>query len=75
MFALKVTTIGSSAGLIMPKEVLARLKVKKGDVIYLTEGPGGTYQLTPYNPDFAKQMEAAGEIMAENRDVLRALAK
>jgi len=73
--ALKVTTIGSSAGLVLPKEVLARLKVKKGDTVYLTEAPDGSYRINPYDPNFARQMELAEAIMREDRDVLRALAK
>lgn len=72
---LKVITIGSSAGVVLPKEVLARLKVKKGDTLYLTEAPDGSYRITPYDPGFARQMELAETIMRENRDVLRALAK
>ena len=54
---------------------MARLKVKKGDSVYLTEAPDGGYRLTPYNPDFERQMGLAEEIMHEDRDILRALAK
>jgi len=75
MLSLKVTTIGSSAGVILPKEALARLRVRKGDSLYLTEAPDGSYRLTPYDPTFERQMSLAEEIMHEDRDVLRALAK
>jgi len=75
MLKFKVTTVGASAGFILPKEALARLKVQKGDMLYLTEAPDGSYRLTPYNPDFERQMTLAEEIMREDRDVLRALAK
>lgn len=75
MQTLKVTTVGSSSGVILTKEVMARLKVKKGDTLYLTESADGGYRLTPYNPDFARQMELADEIMHDDREVLRALAK
>ena len=71
---LKITTIGASAGLILNKEVMARLRVKKGDSLYLTEAPGG-FRVTPYDPDFERQITAAEEIMQEDRDVLRALSK
>jgi len=54
---------------------MARLKVQKGDVVYLTEAPDGGYRLTPYDPDFERQMTLAQEIMHDDRDVLRALAK
>lgn len=74
MTKLKLTTIGNSAGVILPKEVLARLKLDKGDSVYLTEAPDG-YRLTPYNPEFEQQMEAARRIMKRRRAVLRELAK
>jgi len=75
MLTFKVTTVGASAGLILTKEAMARLKVKKGDTLYLTEAPDGSYRLTPYNPDFARQMALAETIMHDDRDILRALAK
>jgi putative addiction module antidote len=75
MLSLKITTIGSSAGLILSKEAMARLKVQKGDTLYLTEAPDGGYRLTPYDPDFERQMSLAEDIMREDRDVLRTLAK
>ena len=75
MLAFKVTTVGASAGFILTKEAMARLKVKKGDIVYLTEAPDSGYRLTPYDPAFERQMSLAEEIMHEDRDVLRALAK
>ena len=74
MIALKVTTIGNSSGVILPREVLDKLKVRKGDTVYLVETPEG-FRITPYDEEFARQMEAADRIMREDRDVLRALAK
>jgi len=74
MVKLKVTTVGSSAGIVLPKEVLARLKVAKGDSIFLTEDPEG-FRITPYDPDFERQMALARKFMRERRDVLRELAK
>lgn len=75
MLKFKVTTVGASAGFILPKEAMAHLKVQKGDTLYLTEAPDGSYRLTPYNPDFERQMTLAEDIMREDRDVLRALAR
>lgn len=75
MLKFKVTTVGASAGFILTKEAMARLKVQKGDTVYLTEAPDGSYRLTPYNPDFERQMNLAEDIMREDKDVLRALAK
>ena len=75
MLTCKVTTVGSSAGFILNKEAMSKLKVKKGDTVYLTEAPDGGYRLTPFNPDFARQMALAEEIMHDDRDILRALAK
>lgn len=75
MLTLKVTTVGASAGVILNKETMAHLKVQKGDTLYLTEAPDGSYRLTPYNPTFERQMALAEAIMHDDRDILRALAK
>jgi len=74
MRVLKVTTVGNSAGIVLPKDILERLRVSKGDKLYLVEEPDG-YKLTPYNREFVEQMEMAEGIMREDRDVLRVLAK
>jgi putative addiction module antidote len=74
MQSLKITAIGNSAGIILPKEVLGRLKVEKGDSLYLVETPEG-YRLTPHDPAFEAQMEAARKIMKKRRATLRELAK
>jgi putative addiction module antidote len=74
MFALKLTQIGNSVGVIIPKEMLARLRVEKGDVVYVTESPDG-YRITPHSEAFEAQMKAAREIMKERRAVLRELAR
>ena len=71
---LKITKIGNSAGVVLPKEVLARLRVGPEDVLHLTEAPDGV-RLTAHDPDFAATMEMAEEIMREDRNILRALAK
>jgi putative addiction module antidote len=69
-----VTQIGNSTGVILPKEAVARLKVKKGDSVFLTETPDG-YSITPYDPEFESQMTAARRGMAKYRNALRELAK
>lgn len=74
MTKLRLTAVGNSAGIVLPKEILARLKLDKGDSVYLTESPDG-YRLTPYDPDFEKQMTAARLIMKKRRAALRELAK
>jgi putative addiction module antidote len=74
MVTLKLSRIGNSVGVILPKEVLSRLRVAEGDAIYLTESPDG-YRLTPYNEEFERQMEAVRKIMKRRRAVLRELAK
>lgn len=73
MQALKIRKVGNSLGLVLPKEVLARLKVGEGDTVYLTEAPDGC-RITPLDAAFAAQMAAAEAIMREDRDVLRELA-
>ena len=74
MTALKLTQIGNSVGVILPKEVLARLKLEKGDTLHLSATPDGI-TLTPYDPTFDEQLEAGREFMREYRDTFRALAK
>ncbi len=74
MSALKLTAIGNSVGLILPKEVLARLGVGKGDTLFAVETDDGL-RLTTSDPDFEKQMEVARQVMKKRRTVLRALAK
>jgi putative addiction module antidote len=71
---LKITAIGNSSGVVLSKEILARLNVNKGDVLYLTETPEG-FLITPYDEKFARQVEAAEGFMHDYRDVLRELAK
>ena len=74
MHQLKITAIGNSAGIILPKELLARLGVEKGHVLNVVETPGGV-ELTAYDPEFEAQMEAAREVMGRYRNALRELAK
>jgi putative addiction module antidote len=74
MHALKLTQIGNSVGVILPKEVLARLKLEKGDTVYVTETPDGV-ALTPLDPSFEQQLELGRDFMREYRDTFRALAK
>ena len=74
MTTLKLTQIGNSVGVILPKEILARLNVEKGDTLFVTDGPDGV-TLTPYSDEFDKQMTAARRIMKSRRKVLRELAK
>ena len=74
MLALKLTQIGNSVGVILPKEILARLKLEKGDTVFVTDSPDGV-RITPHDPAFETQMEAARKIMKKRRAVLRELAK
>lgn len=74
MFALKLISIGDSVGTILPREVLVKLGVGEGDVVYLTESPDG-WKLTRDNEELEAQMKAGREIMEEHRGVLRELAK
>ncbi|HRD73466.1 MAG: AbrB/MazE/SpoVT family DNA-binding domain-containing protein [Dechloromonas sp.] len=73
-YALKLTQIGNSVGVILPKDALARMKLEKGDTLYLTESPEG-YRLVEYDPTFDQQLSMAEEIMKRRRNVLRELAK
>jgi putative addiction module antidote len=74
MHILKLTQIGNSVGVILPKEVLANLKLEKGESIFLTETPDG-YAVTPYDPALDEQVSAGREFMREFRDTFHVLAK
>jgi putative addiction module antidote len=74
MRELKVTAIGNSAGIILPKELLEILRVGKGDVLYVYETKNGI-ELSRYDSEFAAQMALAKKVMQEDRDVLRVLAE
>ena len=72
--SVKVTTVGNSVGIVLPKELLERLRIKKGDILYVAETPNGV-ELTPYEEEFAHQMDVADGVMRQDRDVLRKLAE
>ena len=74
MSALKLTQIGNSVGVILPKEVLARMKVEKGDTVFLTEAANGI-TLTPYDPELEEQLKLGREFLREYRDTFHQLAK
>ena len=74
MANLKLIQIGNSVGAVFPKEVLAQLKAEKGDTVHVTASPIGV-TLTPYDPTFEQQMDAARRVMKKRRAVLRELAK
>jgi putative addiction module antidote len=74
MHILKLTQIGNSVGVILPKEMLANLKLEKGESVFMIETPEG-YVLTPYDPALDDEMQAGREFMREFRDTFHALAK
>jgi putative addiction module antidote len=74
MNALKLSRVGTSTGMIIPKEMLTRMRVKKGDTLYAIETAEG-YLLTPYDPSIDKQLKAGRQFMKNNRDTFKALAK
>lgn len=71
---LKLTTVGNSVGVVLPKDILEKLRASKGDQIFVVETPNGV-ELTPFDSEFARQMEIAERVMREDRDVLRRLAE
>ncbi|RFF26699.1 MULTISPECIES: AbrB/MazE/SpoVT family DNA-binding domain-containing protein [unclassified Wenzhouxiangella] len=71
---LKVSAIGNSTGVILPKDVLERLRVGRGDELMVRETPDGIV-LSPYDPEMARQMDVAEKIMREDRELLRKLAQ
>jgi putative addiction module antidote len=72
--AAKVVAIGNSHGIVLGKEILAKLNVGRGDLVYLVESPDGVL-LTPYDPKVAEQVESGKRFMRKYRDTFRALAK
>ena len=71
---LKITTVGNSAGVILPKELLARLRLNKGDELYALETPDGI-RLTTFDPELAAQMDVAEQVMRKRRALLNKLAQ
>ena len=74
MTSLKITSVGNSAGVLLPKELLTKLRVDNGDVLHVIETENGI-ELTPYDPEFDAQMAVAEDIMRKDRDILRKLSK
>jgi len=75
MVQLKIVRIGNSLGVRLPREVLSRMHVGDGDKLILTEAPEGGYRLSPYDPEFERQLEIAEQGMRDYRNTLRELAK
>ena len=72
---LEIKKIGNSTGLILPKELLARLGLKQGDAVFVTEGPDRAVTVTPYTNDDDETMRIAREVMSEYKNTFKALAK
>ena len=72
---IEIKKIGNSDGLILPRDLMQRLDLKRGQQLHVTELAGGGFQVMPYDPDFEKAMETADQIMDEYRDTLATLAK
>jgi len=75
MVELKVRKIGNSLGVVLPKEAVSRLNTEEGQKLFLIEGSNGTYQLTPYDPNFEKKMKKVENIIGRYRNTLHALSK
>ena len=74
MQTLKLTQIGNSVGVVLPREMLARLKLEKGQTVFATETPDG-YAITPYDPAIEEEVRMGIEFMREYRDTFHALAE
>ena len=75
MLEVKVRKFGNSLGVVLPKEVVNRLRTGDGKRLFLIEAPDGDYRLTPYDPAFEKKMAKAEDIISRYRNTLHALAK
>lgn len=71
---LKLTAIGNSTGVVLPREILEKLRVGRGDELMILETPDGI-TLTPFDPEFAEQMDVAEKIMRRRRNLLKKLAE
>jgi putative addiction module antidote len=74
MATVKIIPVGNSAGVILPKEVLAKMNVEKGDTLYLAETPSG-FQISPYDEEFSAKMEVAERVIRRYRDAFKKLAE
>jgi antitoxin MazE len=72
---IEIKKIGNSDGLILPRELMQRLDLKRGQFLHVLELAGGGFQALPYDPDFERTMEIADEIMNDYKDTLTVLAK
>jgi len=75
MLGLKIRKIGNAAGVIFPRAILNKMRLKEGDKLFITEDADGGYRITPYDPGFEKHMTAIEEGMSRYRNALRELAK
>ncbi len=75
MLELKIRKFGNSLGVVLPKEVIQRLRTGEGERLFLVESPAGTYELTPYDPEFADKMSRVEDIASRYRNTLHALSK
>jgi putative addiction module antidote len=75
MYELKIRAVGSSSGVVLPKELLAEMGLTQGDRVFATKGADGSFRLTPYDDGFSEQAEAGEQVLREYRDVFKALAK
>lgn len=71
---LKLTKIGNSVGIILPKEMMGKMNVHKGDIINAVETKTG-FNISPYDPEFSERMAIVDQLMKDNRNILKALAK
>ena len=74
-YLLQVKKIGNSLGLILTRELLARLKLKEGDSLHVVEQTDRGFKLTPYDPKHAKAMEIARRGFRKYADTFKALAQ
>jgi antitoxin MazE len=72
---IEIKKIGNSDGVILPRELMRRLDLKRGQFLHIVELPGGGFQAIPYDPDFERTMEIADQVMDEYKDTLAVLAK
>ena len=74
MYILKLTTVDSSTGVVIPEEMLKSMKLQNGDSLYAVETSEG-YVLTPNNPEVEAQIQKGRQFMKQYRESFKALAE
>jgi putative addiction module antidote len=74
MYTLKITTVGHSLAITIPKELVNRFRLEKGDEVFVRETPEG-FEVSPFDPTFKEALDAAASVAKQYKNALRTLAQ